>query len=337
MYRILSQKRRAFTLIELLVVIAIIAILIGLLLPAVQKIREAANRMSCSNNLKQLGLGMHNFNDTHGHFPVGMYNDDGNNWAWGTWLLPYIEQDNLYKALTDSTSGDRAWVPPAMGGGANGFNIDGINGNNITNGRCTTNNVILVNGVPATYTQIKTYICPSDVLPRQKAGSTYGKSNYVGNLGNSVGWVGSWNGCAQVKGGTQNGVLLYANDNNTTWVTSVSELTTLDGTSNTVMIGEASTSANVSTTLNNTGQFPLWAGGNGGGCNGFTGAASVLRVMDGTFAPLNSNLDYAFGSKHTGGANFLMGDGAVRFLPNATSAAVYNALASRNGGETVTQ
>jgi prepilin-type N-terminal cleavage/methylation domain-containing protein len=115
-----ATRRSGFTLIELLVVIAIISILIGLLIPAVQRVREAANRIKCANNLKQQGLALHMYHEVHNTFPEGSYNRFSQYWHW-SWLakiLPYIEQDNLWKKANDfasDTSHPVVWAGPNGG------------------------------------------------------------------------------------------------------------------------------------------------------------------------------------------------------------------------------
>jgi prepilin-type N-terminal cleavage/methylation domain-containing protein/prepilin-type processing-associated H-X9-DG protein len=340
----LSRTRRGFTLIELLVVIAIIAILIGLLLPAVQKVREAAARSKCSNNLKQIGIALHAYHDVNNTMPLGSPDDDGRSWSWRVRILPYIEQKAAYDNLMADTA--RFYIPPDNGivpnPPAGGNNIDNVAQSELSNGG---NGINAGNGVPRML--IPTYVCPSDILPdRENTG--FGKANYCGNSGTTLSWTGgAWNGCAQVKAAQQNGMLLYANDNTNNRGVRFADAT--DGLSNTVTVGEVTVSQNVTATNLGFGGFPSWAGGDdNGGCNGWQTGGNALRLMEvnnfnfGITSPgfkLNSRTgtqsDASFGSQHPGGANFLVGDGSVRFVRDAVSPLAYNAAGTRNGGETL--
>jgi prepilin-type N-terminal cleavage/methylation domain-containing protein len=152
MLRIAS--RRAFTLIELLVVIAIIAILIALLLPAVQKVREAAGRIKCANNLKQQCLGLHAYHGSTGHFPSAFVSlGDSPGWGWGAHILPYIEQDNLYEAAGVRNS--------VFGGGSNPASPSAL-----------------------TQTRLAVFRCPADTGPDLNTfRNNFATSNYRGVAG----------------------------------------------------------------------------------------------------------------------------------------------------------
>ena len=150
-----SVKRAAFTLIELLVVIAIIAILIGLLLPAVQKIREAAARMKCSNNMKQIALANMNYESSNGTFVPGV---GKNGCCWGTWMipiLPYMEQENLFKIYVNFGGNDT--TGPRYSGGVN---------------------------AQVARTRLSTFLCPSD-QPKNWNNGTLTMHNYALNAGNT--------------------------------------------------------------------------------------------------------------------------------------------------------
>ena len=180
-------RRNAFTLIELLVVIAIIAILIGLLLPAVQKVREAAARTQCQNNLKQLALAMHVYQDSQGFLPTGWVRTPAvatnPGWGWGTLILPFIEQSALYTAL----------------------NPDLLTGNMPT-----------AAAQPLLQTRIRTFNCPADaganiVIPL----GNYGKSNYVINrllLGPTAGGLNINRTLQAIPDGTSNTIMIGERD-----------------------------------------------------------------------------------------------------------------------------
>jgi prepilin-type N-terminal cleavage/methylation domain-containing protein/prepilin-type processing-associated H-X9-DG protein len=328
--RISSVRRRpsGFTLIELLVVIAIIAVLIALLVPAVQKVREAAARTQCNNNLKQLGIALHSFHDTYKKFPVGEADNDNMNWGWMVYILPYIEQQPLYNALTNDTA--NCYITPTSKMGLANVtpgNIDTIGGHNVN----------ATAGGGAATKVIPMFICPSDTWPNTTSTGGYAKTNYVANLGN---FATIDCGTAAAAGSTRNGILIMANSDFDTFTTNMAQIT--DGTSNTVFLGEATASANVGITSNG---FPLWAGGNvvvfwhgGDNCTNLpAGWGNYFRFMNNTFflnRTTSNESDASFGSKHTGGANFLFADGSVRFLADSVgSTSSYPAIGSRNGGE----
>jgi prepilin-type N-terminal cleavage/methylation domain-containing protein/prepilin-type processing-associated H-X9-DG protein len=309
--RLLPPRRaRAFTLIELLVVIAIIAILIGLLLPAVQKVREAAARMSCQNNLKQIGLGLHNYHDATGKLPPGFIGNPGTSpnrnpaprgWGWATWILPYIEQGNLYTQINPGSTANPG-------------------GNEIPDGNLAQPAATPV-GVLC-QTRIRIYRCPADLGPDlNDQRGFHALSNYAGVMG-------GWSGTSTPSGGSLDGTgVLYQNSKVT-----LTEIP--DGTSNTVMVGERPYGKPTKTASGTrTLRAAIWTGVWDEGKDG-----SVLWGLGGSDAnKINGTGDvWNFGSWHTGGgANFVFGDGSVRFLPDTLGEPTLSNLANRADGGTV--
>ncbi|MEW4561975.1 DUF1559 domain-containing protein [Bremerella sp. JC770] len=300
----LSRKKYSgFTLVELLVVIAIIGVLIALLLPAVQQAREAARRMQCSNNLKQLGLALHNYHDTFGKLPSGGHQET--QLSWHVSVLPFIEQPALYELFAFTTGGYEQ-----------------------------------ANKVEHSVNRVDGFLCPSGPIEMATDTAHTDKytTHYYGVMGpkgtnpvNSNAYDGNYSstgGTCPVSshGGLSNQGTLRTNENR-----AFRDVT--DGTSNTLLVGEKSW-------VNFSGgtdfaRYRPWTKGSTGASSGCW-ATAVKNLA----YPINSQHvtqynDISFGSEHPGGAMFLNVDGSVAFLPETIDFGVLLSNASRDGGEPV--
>jgi prepilin-type N-terminal cleavage/methylation domain-containing protein/prepilin-type processing-associated H-X9-DG protein len=319
--------RRAFTLIELLVVIAIIAILMGLLLPAVQKVREAAARARCQNNLKQLGLAVHNYHSSFQCFPPDMldsYDADGRNWNWIAHVLPNIEQDNVAKLFNMETQ-KCSDVPAVLAVGFNVLQCPSDPDNHLTEF------IDWAKDYP-------TYHAKTSFSPSKGQSFGHGVTNYKGcwgaNWGGSAAnawgcdprwlnagvggqWPGANQGCSQGDG------IHLPNDFLHSWnvQTHLRITDVTDGSSSTIYAGEAK--------INSQIQHSWYHTDDGASCAMDMNATQV----DGTPYPWTDGNGRYFGSYHAGGASFVYADGSVHFISSSISRATYRALARYAGGQ----
>ena len=312
----LAPSSRGFTLIELLVVIAIIAVLVSLLLPAVQQAREAARRSQCRNNLKQIGLALHNYHDSNNVFPMGLSDSvwgateiTGDGWAWGAAILPYLDQGALYNQFN--------------------FNVNPYN---------TAGNQALV------ATPLTVFNCPSDTKPdvvsNNPGSAGTGKGTAAVATASYQGSAGPFDGTPCVQSGTV--PVPDARDIGLFRVnTSLNFRHITDGTSNVFAAGEVHWIPDgtdvTGTAAGSDRQFiyghVTTSGGPSCSNNGVNNNGAHLHIrwargkLNGPFLS-TANLERSFHSNHAGGAHFLMGDGSVRFVSDTIDHSNTNYVAS---------
>lgn len=299
--------RRAFTLIELLVVIAIIAILIALLLPAVQQAREAARRSTCKNNLKQIGLAIHNYHDSHKVFPIS-HGDTGNSFGWQAMILPYIDQGPLYNQIDFNTS------------------------------------ITTAGNLTVAQTPVTVYLCPSDPTPPRVSGGNQVWSNWCFPASCSTasrdniavttykGIDGSGYDRSAATSPVPQGMFdrrmgLVSGGGNVAINRPIRMRDVIDGTSNVSMVGEISPGFHA---------WPSWAAWHSPMTtqypinNGFqVWGSTSARIASGDHGWTQG---FAASSFHEGGAHFLLVDGSVHFLSENMNLTTYQQLADPDDG-----
>ena len=299
--------RWGFTLVELLVVIAIIGILIALLLPAVQSAREAARRMTCTNNLKQLALAMHTYHQAHSSFPPGTL--ACNNLSWNCFILPYIEQQPLYEMFEKYGT----------------FNEGTFNEGTNNEGQHKAN-LLALHAVAA-------FLCPSNPGTQAHHGSSKLKNperkTYASHYYGVAGPLGTNHvtGVAYDVQATGHIYGDFALDGVLRFNRSIKIRDITDGTSNTLMLGEIGLDG---------GDGSNWVRGTGFGTASPAGQTSCKNVAYGINTPYETSLginNQPFSSRHPAGASFARADGSVTFVSETVDMTTYQSTCSRNGRE----